>query len=103
MLSEAITTVGANLVPERFWDLQSKIVGLDWRSGSRAPDGLLLIREKGDDTVAVAQHWFFASAVVESWQKERAGAAVLSSQISRRLFIYYLFVFVALTSDAGMH
>lgn len=81
-----------NLVPSLAWDLQSSLAGLDWRSGSRAPDGPLLIQEKGGDTVAVAQHWFSASAVVESWQNERAGAAVLSSQISGSLFIYFLFI-----------
>lgn len=50
--------------------------------------------ERGD-TVAVAQHWFSASAVVESRQNERAGpggAARLSSQISGSIFF-----FVALT------
>lgn len=59
-------------------------------------DGLLLIQEKGGDAVAVAQHRFPACAVVKSWRNERAGAAVLSSQISRGLFIF-LFIFLCET------
>lgn len=78
-----------NLVPDHawYWMLEVRASGSWWTT--------IDWRERGD-TVAVAQHWFSASAVVESRRNERArpeGAARLSSQISGSFF----FFFVALT------
>lgn len=70
---------------------------LCWRSGLQAPDGLAIDWGEHGDTVAVAQHWFSASAVVESRWNESAApewAARLSSQISGSLFFFF---FLALT------
>lgn len=90
----------SNLVPDQAGDWVCGLAVLEVRaSGSwwTAIDW----GERGD-TVAVAQHWFSASAVVESRQNERArpgGAARLSSQISGSFFFppRFFFFFVVLT------
>lgn len=89
-----ITRGRSNLVPDQTGDWVCGFAVLEVRaSGSwwTAIDW----GERGD-TVAVAQHWFSASAVVESRQNERAGpggAARLSSQISGSFF-FFLFFFL---------